>query len=117
MCYVLKENEESKIADKDIVVYKIICSDGTPLHNYKEGFKYNFLSRFFCKKVNIKVQKSHKENIIFEGYHSYRSLEYAKGIRVYSTIIRKFIIPKGTKYYCNNNEYVSERILMRNKIK
>ena len=53
-------------------------------------------------------------SIIEVGYHSYST----KAIAIYKTnsarIIRKFIIPKGSKYFINKDkeEYVSNQIIM-----
>lgn len=52
---------------------------------------------------------------IYRGYHSYKDEINAESI-IHTAFddgkIRKFIIPKGTKYYANENEYVSETIML-----
>lgn len=111
---------KAKIAEKDIVVYKytsnildnsIFTSDIISfLYNKDEInididlFSFNVVKCLFLKII-----------IITEGYHSFKNIKLLKKSYLYdseSCKIAKFIIPKGSSYYKNNDgEIVSSNII------
>jgi hypothetical protein len=113
MCFIVDFNSNPfyKIADKDIVCYKLLESNYQPF--YKSS-KPPYKRRKLMPIVELNIQYINGEEEIFHGYHSYIKREEA--IRIGDVFldvdfhICKFIIPKGTKYYQNKNEYVSETI-------
>ena len=73
--------------------------------------RYAYYPGRITKRVNIESTRFHVT--IHEGYHSYRSLKVLKEEQKRwddSLIGIKMIIPKGTLYYKNDREYVSERL-------
>ena len=138
-----KKNPEKyhKIAEEDIVVYKFGWeSDGNffPCYYLEFGYEPNSIN----EKVSLKlIDKGERVcigtyyNYIDEGYHSYSGecgiINSFYDIGVYSKndnekqfdfyqcdTIGKFIIPKGTEYYENEDgEIVSSNIIWTGKIK
>lgn len=113
MCFQLQnKNSRIRIAKEDIVVFKV-----------GRGKKYfNCLYQFYFKYKKDKLQKkvelipllswNGSYKYINSGYHSYRNLDNTEdNMFLYSRKkIGIFIIPKGTKYYQNRREIVSETI-------
>lgn len=120
MCFYLEsdklENFEIKKAKEDIICYKLGSTSkskiGWPLFNpmYRSSFCY--YKNLKTKRVKIKVDFSDHQMIIYEGYHSFISLN---GEYFFSDRVGVFIIPKGTMYYINerDNVYVSERLIYK----
>ena len=128
MCFVVDSDKE-KIAIEDITCYKVLISLpfwGRLLYFYGQCtyFKYWFWYKYFpCKKVNIKIDfVASPYQTIEEGYHSYRNSSIINELHGYynidnNLILVEFIIPKGTRYFENKTEYVSERIKLKYAIK
>ena len=104
------------IADKDIEVYKFgdVFEDDGNFHPYNQFFSYkpNVLNKEI--KLNLEENKNiffaRFEYEIYEGYHSY--LHCKQGIHLSNHHIGKFIIPKGTEYYENEDgQIVSSNII------
>ncbi len=115
MCFTIKTRRKLK-AKKDIICYKLVYEDLTPLYNFNDGFKYklNKLENDKGKKDILRINKSVYEypNIDI-GFHSYKTKKMCKFVRIYiynKNIIIECIIPKGAHYYVNNKEYVSDQI-------
>ena len=117
MCFYLKDSDigiKPKIAKKDITAYKII-------YKSNRGFFYNL-------EINNKKEKWTQGYIYSESDpfdKSYNSKEIHgrcfHSIKIFSDIIYymkyfntmkivKMIIPKGSKYYENDTQYVSDTI-------
>ena len=102
-----------KIAQKNIVCYKILNRRWSPhVPFYYEKNKIN-------EKVALIVVYS---NQIYQGYHSYKTFwQYIPKYDDYASVpkskfrIYKMIIPKGSVYYENYQEYVSETIILKRK--
>lgn len=142
MCWTISkikfdENPEEyhKIADKNIIVYKIgyLKTDlfGTTFCPYFRGFIYTANStnkeikmdfRFYC--INKGYHSYSDECYIKEGYIKgsiiiipsgrflYHLGYYRNALYYRNTFIGKFIIPKGTEYYTNEDgEIVSSNII------
>ncbi len=110
MCfYIDPNNKKPKIAEKDIVCWKaLIKTDG------------KYVSSWFSFEYEVNTLYSRGRfgwldtAMIGYGYHSYSIRGYAYIGRGHKETVRKFIIPKGTKYYYNSRdkEYVSLSIKM-----
>lgn len=126
-----------KIAEKDIIVYKIGKISSDKFQSLYQGYIYNL------KELNTEILLSPKidygyENsilyIIWKGYHSYKNVVMPftgleKNFRaIYGGILQMemslpndyylgtFIIPKGSKYYENSwGEIVSSNIIYTGK--
>jgi hypothetical protein len=99
-----------KIAKEDIVCYKIgFVKNERFFPMYHEWYAY--LKDYLQPKEILK----RKWNFILsfdinKGYHSYKSYDSSKRCSSFSDDICQFIIPKGTAYYENEDEIVSETI-------
>lgn len=114
MC-LLTNNIHKYIAEKDIVCYKIVYLQGKKIISFWFDFLYELnrkyttqvLQPIFTKKGNICIEK---------GFHSYRNLDIAKGdvwlSLIESLAIVKCIVPKGSEYYINSKEMVSNQIII-----
>lgn len=118
--YKMEENEPfdsiPNITTKDIIVYKKLCSDNTPL-SYSHLF-----NKYIRLKHNKKVTLGIYNDCIEEGYHSWKNIINKQ---LYTTFPRfansLFIIPKNTLYFEGlenrvNPGYVSETIIYLGRI-
>ena len=113
MCFFTSKSARVKVAKEDIVCYKcMLKGDLSPVYpfQYRKGkitpivaltkvWRQDFLDPFW---------------MIGYGYHSYKTRRIAEHSGFSFHNIREFIIPKGTSYYSNRTQYVSERIIMIN---
>ena len=129
MCFYINNSVKQKIADKDIVCYKVVNDDGRPYYRYSR-VKYKTGKLYQARNKSGKIMKSfYKETNLFSslckiysGIHSYKDLitvkaEYSN--RYHNSVRKtiKCIIPKGTKYYDNGREYISLAIIPGRKVK
>ena len=124
---------EPKIADKDIVCYKIVEKTkikGIYTSCFQE-FEY-IIRRLYTNNISIKFSnsvikhfKTHYRRYYIEEdmFHSYMTLSYSlqKSIQLlYNGVILKCIIPKGAYYYigmCGSNlNYASSQIKILEEI-
>ena len=116
MCFEMLKYSRPKRAKKDILCWKILNIDYTPLY---WGIKSPYNPRVLNPIIELKKRKLRGLSfyIINEGYYSYQTQETAinqnREWEKNTTIIAEFIIPKGTLYYENECEYVSETIMMK----
>ena len=111
MCLYLKENTKEKIANRDIVCYKVVYYDEidkTCVVSQFERFKY-MLGRFEYSQLDSPDAR-HR---VFHGFHSYKYYEDAlESIYAYGLLdcnygnswedrwkVYKCIIPNGSHYY------------------
>jgi hypothetical protein len=127
----LKKNKKPLITDKDIYVWKVFEKvDGTdnklisPVigFTYIRGFIYYQKGEPFSMKTFHNFFSTIISLEIHEGLHSYTSRKAAVEGRVYrllkdvkKIIVTKCIIPKGSKYYSNEIEIVSDQLLIPHK--
>lgn len=146
MCWRISFNKNPddyrKIADKDITVYKIgymtaECNFSGPLYKnftYKPNVLNMGVKLSVEDKQILSFDKIHYEYQINEGYHSYSEKCCLKKTFRHSTKIitedmgiiyhygatfsaGKFIIPKGTEYYKNEDgEFVSSQLVWTGEI-
>jgi hypothetical protein len=134
MCWISNKKPIEKLAKRNILVYKIGAVNEKKKDNFFSYFLLsvkNGLSSHFEYDKNVKAEIVELHPIktidsycfyIEKGYHSYSGECHYKtgkngeirlcGICYYNgTTIGKFIIPKGSKYFLNENgEYVSNQI-------
>ena len=113
MCFVLDDKYLfPQVAEKDIVCYKILDRRTSP-HQYWFEYKKNEKT----ERIRLVVHQNNAVDTawINEGYHSYKSFwQYIPKYDNFAQIPRahfgiyKMVIPKGTTYYENDSEYVSE---------
>jgi len=102
------------VASHGIVCYKVMRKDLTSVikeFQYVRGRPTPPVKlAVVCPHVQL-----HEFAHIDEGYHSYRNVPLQFfDTRVYKTF--KMAIPKGTEYYENENEYVSETIVLERTV-
>ena len=127
MCWITNITPQSKLAEEDIPVFKIVRKS---LRAYYQEFQYS-IGRVFKTEINVPIFNSYEIFFINEGFHSYSAKEctaitteesYKPIIKVYHTFyklgsyidacILECVIPKGSVYYLNGRgEYVSDHIL------
>ncbi len=102
MCFTGKDIE--KIASKDIVCYKkvdlYIMQTKVKLISYHKGFEYNLNTLYSINTFGKRKNRYDKNIEIHRGFHSYRK----------NVGNVKCIVPKGSKYYMNTDEIVSNSI-------
>lgn len=96
MCLYIKSGPH--IAGRDILVWKVLCSDNSSLHR-----EFDYVPNKTYKPVELRVDRAY--NAIHAGYHSFRSRHVARTVKNYTgQKVVKFTIPKGAKYYIGNYE-------------
>lgn len=112
MCFIIDKQSRSKRAKSDINCWKELEVNNVPFFKDEyPPYKKNKINPI----VKIKKRKDSDETyFIKEGYHSWKTNEIAidESWRI-SANIHRFIIPKGTRYFENKEEYVSETIIMK----
>jgi hypothetical protein len=122
MCFNTTKSARAKIAKTDIECWKCLLKDYTNLYRYAIGRVIIYKKGVKQLLVSIKKERIYNdtERIIDEGYHSFKDKICANKLkREYPSIgfrkdiiIKKFIIPIGTRYFENETEYVSETIML-----
>jgi hypothetical protein len=120
MCFETTESAKLKIAKKDIKCWKVLDGNLAPFFSTDHGYNSPYIEN--KRNIKVKIEKVlrrtsiGKRFVVNEGYHSFRSLlsanMFAQGWSSWSSEIRIFIIPKGTRYFSNRTEYVSETIIL-----
>jgi len=106
MCFKVRTFGRSHIAKRDIVCYKLLSRD-----NQAPFFSFYYEKNEITPKVPLVVKKN---KTIDYGYHSFRSLTRIKRkSKLLYLYIRTLIIPKGSIYYKNNKEFVSNQIMLK----
>ena len=114
MC-LLTNNLYKYIAEKDIICYKIVYLQGKEIISFWYDFPYE-LNRKYTTQVLQPIPMPNGDISIEKGFHSYRNLDTAKGdvwlSLMESLVIIKCIVPKGSEYYINSKEMVSNQIII-----
>lgn len=107
MCFI-NSYKRYKIASKNITVYKMIRTNGRGYYynlyidgkteKWKQGYHY----------TETDFPKASKNSFSGNGFHSY--IKKPPFIH-YNTKIVEMIIPKGSKYYKNTEEYFSSDLI------
>jgi hypothetical protein len=113
MCFI-KENNELLTAKKDIICYKYIYKN---LVSSVREFQYELNKKYYIRFWRLKnlfyVFNNYDEindKFIFIGFHSYHLTNHMPKVNY------ECIIPKGSKYYKNCEQYVSNSIIIKKKI-
>ena len=108
MCFDVK-SKRAKIAKENIKCYKYLFPEFYG-NKYECAVKeFHYIPNKLNKRIKIKKNGSR----IDEGYHSYRKRETSESCKDagrHQTYL--FIIPKGTRYFENEEQYVSETIML-----
>ena len=102
MCFIVKTKRQMT-AKRDIECYKLFTKSTEALCS------------FFTYKINTENTVINLHPIgrkIEEGYHSYKNYNSIDYGWIHDTL-RRCIIPKGSKYYVNDTEYVSSNIIVK----
>ena len=122
---------KASLAKEDIMCWKIINDDYSPIYGGKsKNMTHNITTPYVLNERAplVKLKASYKQygslgfNLtISKGYHSYRYEHEALTIKIIhgtvegkKSMLQSFVIPKGSKYYQNENQFVSETIIMIN---
>jgi hypothetical protein len=113
MCFYVEnpKNPNAKIAKEDIIVYKI-------LKDAKGGWGYSlYRSDTLWQRggfLESKIKFERDGQVITEGLHACLTYKDAKNhlscFPSSDESIQKFIIPKGSTYYTNESEIVSDKM-------
>jgi hypothetical protein len=124
MCLSIKTLEEdlnnlTKVADKNIPVFKTLRSDNTSLHTcfgYRKFVKCEEVE--FSYDISFRDYPEMRHIDIHRGYHSRKADGTGDWKKGYATN-HLFVIPKGATYveggendYCYNDGYVSNTIIL-----
>lgn len=108
MCWIDKQCIKY-IANKDITVFKIMRKAGiNKCVSLVKEFEYKYEQLYTLDK-EIVVGFIDSLYIIHKGFHSY--VEGAVGVNKNYTV--KCIIPKGSEYYIDKDEIVSNQIIIK----
>lgn len=112
MCFISVKNVRSKIAKSNIDCWKELEDGNVPFFKEEQP-------PYKKDKTNPVVKIKKRKDLvgthyIREGYHSWKTLEIAK-FEAWRTNpnLHRFVIPKGTRFFENKEEYVSETIIMK----
>lgn len=116
MCLTIKEGQQPLIAQEDIVVWKVLRGDYSPVTGYeiktKEGDMHSKYEegRAYTSTIGVFGRE------IDRGFHSYKHKKYAVDTVYKPDRFCKFIIPTGATYYPGyqydyNEGYVSDQII------
>lgn len=129
MCFTLNLRKEKdrfklpseikpKIAKKDIIVYKKLYKNNFgqyynlyirgKVYPYKQGYIYSETTPFKSLKLTFHYNWSIEVN--GHAFHSYVKKPILPILELKDYQIVEMIIPKGSLYYCNNEEYVSNQL-------
>ena len=114
MCFRIDSNYPKKlIATEDIVCYKILVPRGSWESPVQEAtYKIGKLKRSYIGWTTRSM------GVINHGLHSYSTLEVAKYYKNYGKVVFESIIPKGAKYFYNEQkaEYVSNKLIVKKQL-
>lgn len=125
MCWVSFKPPVKRVAEKDILVYKVV--NPSPHKNECYSFFFNFLYKFgviYNTDIKIKYIDNGKDEYMWVGNEGFHSLSNKKAAlyesEVYifkcDTFIVQCIIPKGSDYYINEyDEVISNSIIILRK--
>lgn len=122
MCLICKN--ELQIAQEDLSVYKVFTAD-----NLSPYYRMDY-SNYIGERIDInesdRITQFDDEYILISDsfIHSFTNLKAARREKDYLSchlyrehfIIRECSIPKGTKYYCSDNEVASKSIIIGTEI-
>ena len=119
MCFVKRQKSKPKvrIAKKNIVCYKTVKTDMSPFH-FNDQPKYILGKAYYAldwadnriKSLDTRDNDCGSWNV-YEGIHSYKTKGGAVFLlKRWGGLMLECLIPKGTPYLSNDEEYVSTKI-------
>ena len=132
MCLVIKQLEskiEPKIADKDIICYKLVKRTKTKgiYESSFQGFEY-VIRQLYTNNLDIRFANKSIKRYFYTGFykieegmfHSYANCSHSALNHALDEFIVKCIIPKGAYYYKGNygglTSYASSQIKILEEI-
>ena len=116
MCLIT--NNPEQIAKEDITCYKVIYLKDNSLLSFYYDFEY-ILNKLY-KTTTISTYYQVEGFIsIEEAFHSYKSIrsaiEFYNKVSIYirKSIVVKCIIPKGAKFYQDNECFASNQLIIK----
>ena len=119
MCWESKTKPELQTAKEDIVVYKVALLKETGIESLFQRFHYKLGCVYKMPELILLSQDCYR---VKEGFHSYNTYKDAfqlclscgfTWILGATYYVLKCIIPKGSKYYKNAKEIVSDTIIIK----
>ena len=117
MCYIGHLNDESsvaKMATEDIKVWKVMSKVGDCfLAPHRHNYTYPDIRLQVSNQLGVKINYFLDTIFIEEGLHSYSSLySYLNRIgNADEIVITECYIPKGSVYFTNGRECVSQNLI------
>ena len=116
MCYKSNLNDDSsvaKMATEDITVWKVAIDAGTEIMAPFQEYIYTGKKYHRAEKLDVGMFEN--QVYIFEGLHSYINLKAALTSHIHFkheiTCYCKCYIPKGSVYFTDNKEVVSQDLV------
>lgn len=115
MCLITNNSEQ--IAKEDITCYKVVSLKDKKLLSFYYDFEY-ILNNLYKTTITFIHCQAEGYICIEEAFHSYKSLRrameilYARLIYNDNNVVVKCIIPKGAKYYQNNQCFASNQLII-----
>lgn len=97
MCLVT--NKPCKVAEEDIIVYKILTNREGELTTYYQGYPVKIGVTYKSKLCYYNSEDYPEYGTVEEGLHSFQFLKEANNFRSGPAVIAECTIPKGSKYY------------------
>lgn len=115
MCLVTNNPEQT--AKEDITCYKVVFLKGNKLLSFYKGFEY-ILNNLYTTVISYTRDVVEEDYICIErAFHSYISLTSAANLlhiyTIYGAVIVKCIIPKGAKFYQDDECFASSQIIIK----
>lgn len=113
MCLVTMNPEQT--AKEDITCYKVVFLKGNKLLSFYRGFEY-ILNNLYTTVILYTHDLIEENYLCIENaFHSYISLKSAANfLHVHAdTAIVKCIIPKGAKFYQDDECFASSQIIIK----
>lgn len=119
MCFRNLAQTKAKIAEEDIECYKFLEERQSGLISPFYG-DFHWLEKEVITAINFKKEVEEVLMDLNHGFHSSKTLNNCIRYRENeehstSCAIYKFIIPKGTLYFENHTQYLSEKIYLASK--
>lgn len=124
MCIVLPKFEsDTKVADKDIIVYKVLvqrddeCIYRSPYQNFQYGPLEDIIGYTYRSEISECTEWTVGRVGTVKGLYSYATYELTmalrKSVRIsgkQKSVVFRCIIPKGSRYYTDGEEYCSDQL-------
>lgn len=105
MCFNVGAQKVALKATKDIIVYKAFSSTRGD-NKFSTPYQSTVYTVGVVKKAKIRAQAV---RTVSRGLHSCITISRAKS---HGSIVKKAVIPKGSMYFKNRSEYVSDALMI-----